>query len=367
MPSRHREFLATHHPITRRVHLAAGLPTPSVVAALEQIRAEVPARSFAEFLRSPLPASGEMTVILPPYIENSRLIEDWESCDYVPGRLGEGAGIANVITVVDADFLADQMASAHPLSAYGWGKTAYDARSVADIVVGQIESATHILVVGRSGGSAPVDQVLGALNPKAPRCSLDNASPSEFRDFLVSSRWITPSHRAAGEWRGGVVPPWLAMLEGDEKIPESGERFLYRRTAPFDRELFREWLADPPCELIRGKGKIWLADENSWAFGYSCAGAVHRVFPVGAWWADQPDGAWPQCETQRQRLLDRWHPQFGDRRQEIAFIGVDLDVSRVRASLDACLISEDSTLESMAAVSLSGDELSRSASGLDFH
>ena len=367
MNSSDRDLLANHGPVAGRAHLAAGLPTPSVVAALEQIRAEVTARSFSEFLRSPLPTRGDMTVILPPYIENSRLIEDWEASDYLAGRFGEGAGIANVITVIDSDFLVDQMASAHPLSAYGWGKTAYDARSIADIVVGQIESATHILVVGRTSGSDSVHRLLGALNPVASRRSLEGASLSEFRDFLSSSRQITPREGADSVSTAGIVPPWLAMLEGDQQLPDSREAFLYRRSAPFDRGLFRNWLDDPPAELIRGKGKIWLADENSWAFGYSCAGAVHRVFPVGAWWADQPDGAWPQCETQRQRLLDRWHPQFGDRRQEIAFVGVDLDVSRVRASLDACLISEDSTLESMAAVSLSGDELPRSASGLDFH
>ena len=362
-----RDLLADHRPVVGRVHLAAGLPTPSVLAALEQVRAQVPARSFDEFLRSPLPGRGDMTVILPPYIENSRLIEDWEASGYLAERLGAGAAIANVITVIDADFMVEQMSSAHPLSAYGWGKTAYDARSIADIVVGQIESATHILLVGRSGGSDSVHRVLGALNPFASRCSLEGASLGEFRDFLVSSSQDALREGAASASTARIVPPWLAMLEGDEPIPDSGERFLYRRTAPFDRELFRKWLDDPPFELIRGKGKVWLADQNSWAFGYSCAGSVHRVFPVGAWWADQPDGTWPQCETQRQRLLDRWHPQFGDRRQEIAFIGVDLDVSRVRASLDACLISEDSTLESMAAVSLSGDELPRSASGLDFH
>ena len=98
MNSSDRDLLANHGPVAGRAHLAAGLPTPSVVAALEQIRAEVTARSFSEFLRSPLPTRGDMTVILPPYIENSRLIEDWEASDYLAGRFGEGAGKGGQVT-----------------------------------------------------------------------------------------------------------------------------------------------------------------------------------------------------------------------------------------------------------------------------
>lgn len=35
-----------------------------------------------------------------------------------------------------------------------------------------------------------------------------------------------------------------------------------------------------------------------------------------------------------------WHPLWGDRRQELAVIGIGLDEARVRAELDACLLDE---------------------------
>ena len=114
------------------VHLAAGLPTRNVTNALERIRAEGTVRTFFEFIESPILERSEVTVILPPYIETSLLVEDWEACGYVPGRLGEGARIGHVITVIDADCIMEQMGSVHPISAYGWGKTAYDTRSIAD-------------------------------------------------------------------------------------------------------------------------------------------------------------------------------------------------------------------------------------------
>ena len=92
----------------------------------------------------------------------------------------------------------------------------------------------------------------------------------------------------------------------------------------------------------------WRARRCDQAFGYSCAGAVHRVFAAGRWWVDHGGSAWPTCETARRKLLHRWHPHFGDRRQEIAFAGVDVDVDRVCAALDACLLSEAEALEMVA-------------------
>ena len=102
---------------------------------------------------------------------------------------------------------------------------------------------------------------------------------------------------------------------------------------------FTGWLENPPRCLLRGKGQVWLASEPDWSFGYSCAGSVHRLFPGGRWWASRSDGSWPDCATQRSRLLARWHPRFGDRRQELVFAGVDLDPVALCVSLDACLLA----------------------------
>ena len=328
------------------VHLAAGLPTRNVTNALERIRTEGTVRTFFESIESPILERSEVTVILPPYIETSLLVEDWEACGYVPGRLGEGARIGHVITVIDADCIMEQLGSSHPISAYGWGKTAYDTRSIADILVGQIESASHLLVTGRLGPSNSIHDLLAALNPTALRCNLETVSSNRLHEFLACSR--QSAHGSPSKATASVVPPWLEMLQKDQEAPSSNDRYLYRRPLPFDRERLGKWLTDPPAEVIRGKGKIWLANENVRAIGYSCAGSIHRIFAADYWWAGQPAGSWPQCQNQRRRLLDRWHPSFGDRRQEIAFVGVNLDSSEIRATLDACLLSEEAALESVS-------------------
>ena len=67
---------------------------------------------------------------------------------------------------------------------------------------------------------------------------------------------------------------------------------------------------------------------------------MHRIFEAGHWWASDSSGQWPACEEQRTRLLERWHPRFGDRRQELVFVGVDVDRDRLVAELDRCLVAE---------------------------
>jgi G3E family GTPase len=351
------------------VHLVAGLPTPAVLRVFDEMRDEASAQTFAEFAGSAVLVRGESTILLPSHIEPSALVEDWEACGYgyLTDRLGEGARIASVVTVVDADFLNQQLGTAEPISAYGWGKTAWDGRSVADIVVGQIESATHLLVVGRAGASGAIHRLLGLLNPAAPRCTLAEGSRAELRDFVASPRPL--GAYALSEPTARIVPPWLELLQGggEGDLTRSTELFMYRRSLPFDQERFGEWLQNPPLGLVRGKGSVWLADDRVRAFGYSCAGAVHRVFAAGPWWAGRRDGAWPTCETHRSRLLERWHPRFGDRRQEIVFIGLGLDPSEVSAALDACLLSEAAALESLLEGLPTGAAGERASVGLGLH
>jgi hypothetical protein len=39
-------------------------------------------------------------------------------------------------------------------------------------------------------------------------------------------------------------------------------------------------------------------------------------------------------------VKEKWDPAYGDRRQEIVFIGIDMDQAAIRARLDACLVDD---------------------------
>ena len=328
------------------VRLIAGLPTANVKKAFQKIRSEVSTKSFSEFVEATRLEPAELTVILPPHIETSFLVENWDGSDYLATRFGEGARITNVVTVVDADQLIDQLASRDTIATLGWGKNQRDVRSVADILVGQIESATHLLLTGCPQAATPIEPVLHALNPTASRCTLEDCSCEDLRGFMTSKG--EPAGEVRSDLNPRIVPPWLELLQGETTEASSSGPFLYRRALPFDRKRLVEWLNNPPQGLLRAKGTLWLAGENTRSFGYSCAGAVHRVFSGAPWWAGRHDGIWPTCETQRTRLLERWHLEFGDRRQEIVFVGLGLNPAEISQALDDCLLSEEAVLDTLA-------------------
>jgi hypothetical protein len=67
---------------------------------------------------------------------------------------------------------------------------------------------------------------------------------------------------------------------------------------------------------------------------------VVRLDPVGTWWAASPDDEWPEDPLERAEILAGWDARFGDRRQELVFIGQDLDPDALTRDLDAALITD---------------------------
>ncbi len=55
------------------------------------------------------------------------------------------------------------------------------------------------------------------------------------------------------------------------------------------------------------------------------------------WWAATPSARWPRDPQWRAAVQERWHPLYGDRRQELVFIGVGMDEAAMRAALAAAL------------------------------
>jgi len=59
---------------------------------------------------------------------------------------------------------------------------------------------------------------------------------------------------------------------------------------------------------------------------------------MGLWWASMARSQWPKDTYWRDLIESRWHPEFGDRRQELVFIGTDFDEQAIRRSLEQCLV-----------------------------
>ncbi len=147
------------------------------------------------------------------------------------------------------------------------------------------------------------------------------------------------------EDKAATHPLWFKELHGAaDHRPETLEygiaSFVYRARRPFVPERFAAFLQRTWPGLIRAKGHFWLATRPGWAAEMSLAGGLVRTAGLGSWWCDAPRERWPDDEASRRRMEEHWHPVWGDRRQELVFIGQEVDETAIRDALDACLVAE---------------------------
>jgi G3E family GTPase len=262
--------------------------------------------------------------------------------------LGELARLDTMVTVVDGvNFLHDYQ-TARSLKDAGEHLGDDDARSITDLLVEQVEFA-DILLISKTDLMSTQDLhalkgILRGLNREAQIIPVSNGEvPVEriLRTGLFSFE------------RAQQAPGWLKELRG-EHTPETEEygivSFAYQARRPFHPDRFYALLSGLGQfgQLIRSKGYFWLATRPWYAGQWSQAGGLARHGLAGFFWKALPEERWPQDPEYRQTIMEKWQEPFGDMRQELVFIGRDLDQSGLVAALDACLLSEDEVLRGKA-------------------
>ncbi len=91
--------------------------------------------------------------------------------------------------------------------------------------------------------------------------------------------------------------------------------------------------------MIRAKGHFWIATRPDWVAEFSLAGAMSSITPLGRWWASVPADRLPKHPEAQAEIARHWAEPWGDRRQEIVFIGAGLDRQAITAALNAALVT----------------------------
>ncbi|MDQ0143735.1 GTP-binding protein [Cupriavidus necator] len=252
-----------------------------------------------------------------------------------------------LVTVVDAATLLRDLNEAEFLADRGLAQGQDDDRTVAEVLVAQIEGC-DVIVLNKAdlAGAAELARlrvVLQALNPRA--------------DIVEASFGKVPPERAQGTGRfdfeaAAQGPGWLAALRGEAPAADAAtgvSTLVYRRRRPFHPQRFAdlihtEWLREHGS-VLRSKGLFWLASRMDTAGDWNQSGGVCRHGGAGAWWAALDPAEWPADTAERAKVEADMHDQgvpapFGDRRQELVLIGLDLDPAALQARLDACLLSD---------------------------
>lgn len=255
------------------------------------------------------------------------------------------ARLDTMVSVVDAANLLADYSSADFLSDRGQTRDTDDERTLVDLLVEQIEFADVVIINKISDVSsetrAMVRQIVAALNPDA------RVIETDFGDLPLSSILDTGLFSEAKSARH---PYWHKELYGwGDHVPETEEygisSFVYRARRPFDPAALDRFLAQRWPGLIRAKGHFWLATRPDEIGLLSIAGTQRRTDTKGFWWASVSKAHWPRYPQFRQ-LLDRyWDTVWGDRRQELVFIGAGLDQQAISAALNDCLIGEEASFD----------------------
>jgi G3E family GTPase len=256
--------------------------------------------------------------------------------------LADIAHLDTMVTVVDCmNFLHDYETS-EALKERSLELNEKDNRTVTDLLIDQVEFA-NVLVLNKTDlvtkeSLNKLYKILRHLNPDAR---------------IIRSRFgkvPLPAILHTGLFqfdRAADSPGWMKEIRGSH-IPESAEygiaSFVYRARRPFNPEKIRHFLAEEWPGVIRSKGFIWLCTRMNYSVSWSQAGGSCRIEPGAMWWASMPNESWPKDSLLLHDITKSWSEPWGDRRQELVFIGIGMDKEWLIKRLDACLVTSSEVL-----------------------
>lgn len=253
--------------------------------------------------------------------------------------LSEVALLDTMVTVVDGyNFLRDYESN-ESIQSRGESLGDEDERTVVDLLIDQIEFC-DVLILNKmdlvsEADSARLKAILRSLNPRARIISAEFGKV-ELKTILNTGLF---DFNAAA-----LAPGWLKELRG-EHTPETEEygihSFVYRARRPFHPDRFWKVIENDLKNIMRSKGFFWLASRPEHAGSWSQAGGVSRQGLAGMWWASVPQAHWPEDKESRDAIMQNWAENTGDARQELVFIGINMDESNLRFKLNSALLTDE--------------------------
>ena len=249
-----------------------------------------------------------------------------------------------MVTVVDAlnfekDYFSVDTISDRELA----DQNTNDERTIVDLLIDQIEFANVILInkadLVSNSKIEELKQILIKLNPEAKiiPTSLGKVSPKEILNTGLFD--FNKAAQGAG---------WQKELEGNH-TPETEEyginSFVFRNRKPFHPKRFWRYVEKFwHSSVLRSKGFFWLSSEPDVAYLWSQAGQLSNPQNAGKWWASLSLLERNQnsvFQANEEYIMSRWNKRFGDRQNEIVFIGQNMEKEQIIAELEECLCTEE--------------------------
>jgi len=253
--------------------------------------------------------------------------------------LGQVARLDTMVTVVDAASFLEEYLQSDDLEERGLAAGEDDTRTISDLLVDQVEFA-NVIVINKADLVSAEDlgqlqAILRHLNPEARQIV---ATRGVVQPSAILNTGLFDLERAQS------LPGWVKELNGVH-TPETEEygisSFVFRARRPFHPRRFQDLLDEGMEGVLRAKGYLWIASRHRIAGMLSWAGSSVSIEPAALWYANMDKQSWPTDQAALDSIAKVWDPLVGDRRQEIVFIGAEMDETLLTARLRAALLTDD--------------------------
>ena len=254
--------------------------------------------------------------------------------------LSDFAKLDTMVTVVDCAHFFDNLDSMESLKDRGESLGEDDERCIVDLLVEQIEFA-NIILLNKSNEVKPEDLkkikgVIKSLNTDA-KCIETNYSDVALSEVINTNLFDFE--------KASQAPGWLKEMRG-EHIPETEEYNIssisFKSKKPFHPQRFLDFVQSNLDGIYRIKGYFWLASRMDFVGQIGVAGKLAEISPAGKWWAAVPKNEWNlEDPNMIEDVKKNWTEPYGDRRQELVFIGTDIDKENIRKRIENCLLTDE--------------------------
>ena len=258
--------------------------------------------------------------------------------------LSQFSYVDTMVTVVDAFNFFKDFGSPETLMDRELTDMEGDYRTIVNLLTDQIEFA-NVIILNKTDLVTPehlsvLKAAIHKFNPSARiiETSFSKVAPKHILNTGLFN--FEEAEQSAG---------WIEELNKSEHTPETEEygisSFVYRGQKPFDPERFWHYVQHKfPGTIIRSKGLFWLASRPEQALIWSQAGGSLKADSAGVWWSSMPYGKRIQylgfIENQ-EHIESGWDQTFGDRKNEIVFIGQNMDKEQIKSELERCLATDE--------------------------
>jgi G3E family GTPase len=300
------------------------------------------------------------------------------------------ARLDTCVTVIDAHMFLPQMSTLEQFSDSfddGLDQSTPEGvkegeKSIANLLIEQVEFANVILLnktdlVDSEEQLRKTRDVITSLNPSAKIICTEYSKIDDLTQILNTGVFDMTKARKSPGW----IQELRKIKENPDKDPHGahGEAdeygvhsFVYRARRPFhprkiaifvdnflhfasewvnlpedqrhsvETDHKYQWMQKRYGNILRAKGFCWLAEHDSFIIGFAQSGRIGSLSPIMPWYTLIPKEQWGVEEgtPDYDVIMSKFEEPHGDRRQELVFIGTDLNTENITKDLNQCLMTK---------------------------